>query len=33
MYLQTLSSRLPFRHVHLKNKFGKLIPVSELQVQ
>ncbi|BDA42989.1 Trafficking protein particle complex subunit 10 [Coccomyxa sp. Obi] len=28
-----LLSRLPFRHVHLKNKFGNLVPISELHVQ
>ena len=31
--LQILLNRLPFRHVHLKNKFGKLIKVNELQIQ
>ena len=33
MLLQILLNRLPFRHVHLKNKFGKLIAVEELQIQ
>ena len=33
MALQILLNRLPFRHVHLKNKFGKLIKVNELQIQ
>ena len=30
---QVLISKLPFRHVHLKNKFGNLVPVHELRVR